>query len=68
MNRSSRLRTIQIEDEIYSETQISNMTYNELHMLVSFCDNIKQLNFIKHYTNIERVQVYIDNLIIKCGL
>lgn len=60
------IRVIEIEGEKYCEGDIKSMNTAQLKMLISFIDNEKDLNWVKHWSsNNPAIEAYIDNLIAK---
>lgn len=54
---------LEIEGEIYKQSDIADMDAMQLHMLSSFCEKESHLRFIQNNTEIETIQIYIDNLL-----
>jgi len=60
----NKQRALEVEGEIYTKEMIKkNMDAEQLHMLCAFCEKEGHLRFIQENTDIESVQIYIDNLL-----
>ena len=59
----NKQRALEVEGEIYTKEMIKNMDTEQLHMLTGFCEKEGHLRFIQENTDIEAVQIYIDNLL-----
>ena len=60
-----REKVININDTYYGENEIKQMSVENIKMLISFVDNEKDLNWIKHWSENPIIECYIDNLISK---
>ena len=43
------VKSIKIEEENYTSKNISSMNRDELNMILSFCENDKEFDFIRRY-------------------
>lgn len=65
LGRIGRKFVLEIEGEVYNESDIKEMDLQQIHMMCAFCEKESHLRFIQKHTENEMAQVYIDNLLMK---
>ena len=56
------LRCVEVEGETYSEDQLKNCSYEDLKMIMSFCEDIKDVKRVANLSDNYLAQNYADNL------
>jgi hypothetical protein len=65
MNSLGLQHVLEVDGMQYTKKMIADASKQELHMLCSFCEEKRFLEFIQEHTTIEFIKIYIDNLLEK---